>query len=275
MQLGELSWKEAAEQTDKVVVVPLGAHEQHGHHLPLLTDAMIGGEIVARADAELGEAALFAPMLWLGCSPHHLEFPGTLSVSSLTYITVIEEIADSLIGGGFRRILFFNSHAGNITPVSAAIARVQLRHASDKPDLWLLSSSWFSLAGGAIRKIEGLEQTKISHACEWETSQIMATHPHLVGDERPAARYNLEVEGAPSKFYDADYSGGGRVEVARRIDQASASGAFGWPEKAAPEKGEKLFEVAARELVALVREFAQWPATANPQLSDGAPVARE
>ena len=272
MQLGEHSWKKASALTDKIVVVPLGSMEQHGHHLPLLTDSMIGGEIVARAHAELKDEALFLPMLWLGCSPHHLEFAGTVSVSSGVYISMIEQIAESLIGGGFRRILFFNAHAGNSTPTSVAMSNVQLRRATELPDLWMLSASWFSLAGGAIRKLEGFEQTKISHACEWETSQIMAIRPDLVGDERPAARFSLEVEGTgePSKFFCADFSSGSRVEVARRIDQSTPTGALGWPELATPEKGERLYDAAAQELVALVREFAQWPNQADVKVSDGA-----
>ncbi len=274
MQLSKSSWKNAGEQTGKIVIVPLGSQEQHGHHLPLGTDAMIGAEIAGRAEADLGEEVWFTPMLWLGCSPHHLKFAGTISVSSQTYVSMIEDVAHSLIEGGFRRILFFNAHAGNITPVSIAIANVQLRYADAHPDLWLLSASWFSLAAGAIRQLEGFRQTKISHACEWETSQIMVTHPDLVSDERPAARYSLQVEGkdgnqSSSQFFVPDYSGGSRVEVARRIDQASPTGAFGWPELATPEKGEQLFEAAARELVALAREFALWPERATPQVSDG------
>jgi creatinine amidohydrolase len=259
MQLGERNWKEAAALTDKIVVVPLGAHEQHGHHLPLLTDAMIGGEIVRRAADELQSEALFAPMLWLGHSPHHLEFPGTLSVSSETYIHIIEDVAESLIRGGFRRILFFNAHAGNMTPASIALGNVQMRHAAKYPDLWLLFASWFTLAAPAIAEAGIFKQDKISHACEWETSQILAIHPELVQEDRPAARFSLLADGVPSRFFHADYSGWGRVDVARRIEQNSLTGAFGWPELASVEKGEKLFELASRELVGLVREFTNWP----------------
>lgn len=266
MLLGEKTWVEAAELTERIVVVPIGSQEQHGHHLPLLTDSIIGSEIVSRAQAELGGEAVFLPMLWLGCSPHHLEFPGTVSVSSDTYIRVIEDIAESLIRGGFRRILFFNAHAGNMTPVSIAIGNVQLRHATSLPNLWLLSASWFVLAARAIQNIEGLTQTKISHACEWETSQIQAVRPDLVKDERPAARFTFEVDGQPSGFYSADYSSLGRVEVARRIEQNSPTGAFGWPELASVEKGEQLYEAAANELVALIREFSAWPAEVNAEI---------
>lgn len=269
MQLGEANWKDVAGQTDKVVVIPLGSHEQHGHHLPLLTDSFIGSEIVRRADAQLGEEAFFLPTLWLGCSPHHLEFPGTVSVSSDTYIRIIEDVANSLIGGGFRRLLFFNSHAGNAIPTSVAISNVNLRHATDKPNLWLLSSNWFTLASEAIRALEGFKQTKISHACEWETSQILSIRPDLVQNERPAARFEMSVGTEPSRFFNADYSGQSRVEVAHRIDQNSPTGAFGWPELATVEKGEALFDAAARELVSLVREFTNWPHTITPQVSSG------
>ncbi len=273
MQLGECNWQEAAAATDKIVVVPLGAHEQHGHHLPLLTDAMIGSEIVRRAAAKLESEALFAPMLWLGHSPHHLEFPGTLSASSETYIRVIEDVIESLIRGGFRRILFFNAHAGNMTPASIALGNVQMRRAADFPDLWLLFASWFTLAAPAIAELDIFKQGKISHACEWETSQILALHPELVQAERPAARFSLLVNGEPSRFFHADYSGWGRVDVARRIEQNSPTGAFGWPELASVEKGEKLFELASRELVDLVREFTAWPAQLQPEVTGSTPKA--
>lgn len=270
MQLGELSWKEAAQQTDKIVVIPLGSHEQHGHHLPLLTDSLIGSEIVQRAAQELHAEVLFLPMLWLGHSPHHLEFSGTVSVSSDTYIRMIEDVAESLIRGGFRRLLFFNAHAGNMTPASIALGNMQMRYASTHPDLWLVFSSWFTLAAEAIAQAGGFRQSKISHACEWETSQILASSPHLVGEEREAARSSLMVDGEASRFFHADYSKSGRVEVARRIDQSSPSGAFGWPELANIEKGERLYKIATEELIAFLREFAMWPEKTVPQMENNA-----
>lgn len=267
MLLGELSWKDAAERTDKIVIVPTGAHEQHGHHLPLMTDSMIGEEILRRVQEALNETALFLPMLWLGHSPHHLQFPGTVSISNDTYIRVIEDIAESLIQGGFRRILFFNSHAGNMTPTGAALGNVQVRHAQTHPDLWMLSTSWFALAAAAITATGQFKQTKISHACEWETSQILATRPELVKDERPTMRSSMMVGDSPSKFFSADYSKWDSVAVARTIEQNSSSGAFGWPELATSEKGDVLYDLAARELIELVREFKEWPEQFTPEMS--------
>jgi creatinine amidohydrolase len=266
MNMGELNWREAQNAGEKIVVVPLGSLEQHGHHLPLLTDSLIGGEIIARAQKQLGEVALFLPMLWLGHSPHHLAFPGSVSLQSKTYIAVLEDVLDSLIAAGFRRILGFNSHGGNMAPASVAWSNVQMRHAPNHPDLWLGVTSWFSLLRAEDVASLGLAQSRISHACEWETSQIAAIAPQLVGDERPAAHHDIG-----SAFWSSDYSWTGRIEIARRIEQSSASGAFGFPELATPEKGEALLNLAAHELIALVREMATWPTV----LPVGAPGPQE
>ena len=268
MKLGEQNWKDASGMTEKIVIVPTGAHEQHGHHLPLLTDSMIGEEIIKRAETQLNDSALILPMLWLGHSPHHLQFPGTVSVSSDTYIRVIEDITESLIGGGFRRIIFFNSHAGNMTPTSVALGNLQIKYAQTHPDAWLVSTSWFALAAGAIKASGKFKQSKISHACEWETSQIMAAHPELVKDERPAVNTLMEINGEPSRFFTADYSKGDSIGVAKTIDQCSPTGAFGWPYEASVEKGNLLFDLAAKELVALVSEFAQWPEQFIPKVTE-------
>lgn len=267
MKLGEQNWKDASEMTDKIVIIPTGAHEQHGHHLPLLTDAMIGEEIIKRAEAELQDSALILPMLWLGHSPHHLQFPGTVSVSSETYIRIIQDITESLIGGGFRRLIFFNSHAGNMTPTSVALGNLQIKYAQTHPDAWLVSTSWFALAAEAIRATGKLKQSKISHACEWETSQIMAAHPELVQEERPAVNTLMEVNGEPSQFFTADYSKSDGIGVARTIDQCSPTGAFGWPNEASVEKGNLIFDIAAKGLVSLVKEFAQWPEEFTPTVT--------
>src|SRR5262249_17364568 len=82
MYYGEQTSNAIPNPTSKVVVVPIGSLEQHGHPLPLLTDSLIGGEITRRAEAEVGDLALFLPMLWAGASDHHLGLPGAVSISN-------------------------------------------------------------------------------------------------------------------------------------------------------------------------------------------------
>lgn len=250
VHLGEQSWKAAKELQHRAVVLPIGACEQHGHHLPLLTDAIIGQEIARRSELELGDEALFLPMLWVGSSHHHLSFPGTVSISARTYTNVLIDMLESLIEGGFRRMVFLNSHSGNSTPARMAINEVQIKYRRQMPDLWLAFVNWFELVSAP----DDWRQKKIIHACEWETSTIQAVRPDLVNEaDMPATLRDIG-----SKFYKPDYSAPGKADIARTIEQNSPSGAFGYPEAAAPEKGEILYEQAAREFAAFVREFSQY-----------------
>ena len=256
MQLGQQTWPDAKNLADRVVVLPLGSLEQHGHHLPLLTDTLIGTEIARRAEAELGEATLFLPPLWVGASDHHRAFPGTVSVSNEVYVRLLIDILESLIvSGGFRRILLLNAHGGNIVPARMAVYDVQLRHKKDKPDLWLAAGTWWLLAAPQIAAIENIAQESVSHACEMETSMILRLRPELVKQEA-AQGANIAFESA---FYVPDFSAPSRVDVARAFDQLSKTGAFGHPETASIEKGEALFAAAVEQVVAFVRELAAWP----------------
>jgi creatinine amidohydrolase len=256
MQFGEMNWRQAGEATGRVVVVPLGSLEQHGWHLPLLTDAMIGSEIARRSEAELGDEALFLPTLWLGASDHHRSFSGTVSVATTTYARVLYELVDSLIGSGFRRIFLLNAHAGNVNPARVALTDLQIRYRRELPDLYLAFASWFDLARVQVAAVPGLSQTQVSHACEWETGAILATRPDLVGDERPATRRAFD-----SAFWCPDFRQPSRVDVARTLEQSSPTGALGYPERATAESGEAILRAATAEVVAFVREFATWPPT--------------
>ncbi len=253
MYYGEQQWTQTADQTGRVVVVPLGSLEQHGHHLPMLTDSMIGAEIARRAEAELGDIALFTPMLWIGASDHHLGFKGTLSLGNDLYISVLVDILENLIGAGYRRILLLNSHGGNITPGRMAMYDVQLRHL-EKTDLWISLATWFTIAAEQIAALDVLDQKAVTHACELETSMILHLRPELV-DLKAARGTTIPFDSA---FYVPDFAAPGRVDVARSFDQLSITGAFGHPEAATAEKGALLFETAVREVVAFVQEFAAW-----------------
>lgn len=201
MHLGERNWTEIAPLTDRVVVVPLGSLEQHGHHLPLLTDTMIGTEIARRAEAELGAQALFLPTLWVGASDHHRAFSGTVSISNDVYVRVLVDMMESLIESGFRRIFLLNAHGGNITPGRMAIYDVQLRH-RDKPELWLAFSSWWTIAAAQVAALTNVQQEMVTHACEQESSMILCLRPELVRQEA-AHGANISFESA---FYCPDFS---------------------------------------------------------------------
>src|SRR6187399_2498658 len=107
MELLELTWpKVKALSPDTPVVIPIAALEQHGHHMPVFTDSMLLGEVVRRAAEALGNRALFAPLMWLGNSHHHIDFPGTVSASPRLYLDLLIDLAECFLAHGFRRIVF-------------------------------------------------------------------------------------------------------------------------------------------------------------------------
>ncbi len=253
MQYGERRWPEIPDLTDKVVVLPLGSLEQHGPHLPLLTDSLICSEILRQAQAQLDDLALFLPLTWVGVSEHHTRFPGTVSVSQGTYVAMLEDILESLIGSGFKRLLLLNAHGGNTVPGKAALYNVQIRH-RDERDLWLVFATWYELAAPQIAALSGLEQDHVTHACELETSMVLRLCPEWV-DLEAARGANVPFESA---FYAPDARRPSRVTVPRPMEHVTATGAYGHPELATADKGEALFDAVVGEVVACIREVAGW-----------------
>ena len=122
IELDKLTWPEVQAELEggrDTVVIAFGATEQHGPHLPLSTDALLGDHL-ARLIADRLDAFV-APTVRIGCSEHHLEFPGTLSVSESTFQLVVADIARSFARGGFRRVVLLPTHGGNFGPLAAAL----------------------------------------------------------------------------------------------------------------------------------------------------------
>lgn len=257
MKYGELKRTdiEKMDKTDKVVLVPLGSLEQHGQHLPLLTDSLLGGEVAARVEAALPETVLLLPMLWLGSSHHHVKFPGTISLPSDLYINVVVEICESLLRSGFRRIFLQISHGGNEVPCQEVIYRMMLAN-REREDFWIASAGYWAITGEAIR-IPEMETERITHACEYETSMVLALRADLV-DVQQAVGKTIWLE---SNYYHPDLTTRrtNKVNVSLPFEQMTSTGAIGRPERGTAEKGEKLFGVISDRVIDFVREFSGWP----------------
>ncbi|MGH9361656.1 MAG: creatininase family protein, partial [Thermoanaerobaculia bacterium] len=169
MQLAELTWRAVASLSrDTPVVFPVAALEQHGGHLPLYTDSFLLGEIVRRTAERFADRVLFAPLLWLGNSDHHLDFPGTLSAPPRAYLDVLDGLLENFIRHGFKRLVVLNGHGGNDVPGRQAVFEVRQRH-RDRQDLLLLCATYWHFAEPRAAAA-GLAQRHMGHACEWETS---------------------------------------------------------------------------------------------------------
>src|SRR3982751_4287816 len=143
MELPDLTWPPVAPLPRTTpVVFPVAALEQHGRHLPLFTDSMLLGAIIRRASQRLDGRVLFAPLMWLGNSDHHLDFPGTLSAPPRTYLDLLGGLMENFIQHGFRRIVFVNGHGGNEVPGRQAVFEVRQRH-RERSDLLLLFATYW------------------------------------------------------------------------------------------------------------------------------------
>ena len=245
MDLIELAWPQvSALSKDIPVVIPIAALEQHGHHLPLFTDSLLLGEVLRRMKHSLADRVLFAPLMWLGNSDHHLDFPGTLSAAPRTYLDLLNGLAENFLKHGFRRLIFLNGHGGNDVPGRQVIFELRQRH-RERDDLLLLLATYWSLGAKPWEADPSIQQREMGHACEWETSMILRLNPSLVGAYR---------EAAPVEF-------GQGFEPATRgwvTQDRTAPGHIGSPSLASAEKGETLFRVFAADAVALLERVIRW-----------------
>src|SRR5438093_3274245 len=167
MQLTDLNWPQVqALSKDTPVVFPVAALEQHGHHMPLFTDSLLLGEIIRRAAEKMRERALFAPLMWLGNSDHHLDFPGTLSAAPRSYLDLLNGLLENFIQHGFRRLVFINGHGGNDVPGKQVVFETRQRH-RERKDLLLLFATYWHLGGKPHLTNKSLCQQEMGHACEW------------------------------------------------------------------------------------------------------------
>ena len=186
LALDKRTWPEVQQEIAAgrdTVVMALGAFEQHGPHLPLATDAWLGDHLAWAVADHLD--AFVAPTLTVGCSGHHLGFPGTLSLSPTTFGQVIRELLGAFAEGGFRRVVLLPSHGGNFSPLAAALEGFR------REDLRVVAVT--DLAAMLAIPEQGAQEFGVPvsagglHAGEWETSLMLAARPDVVREDRLAA----------------------------------------------------------------------------------------
>lgn len=245
MQLAEMTWQQVdALNRDIPVVLPIAAVEQHGHHLPVFTDSYLLGEVIRRVAGQHAGSALFCPLLWLGNSDHHLDFPGTVSARPRAYLDLLDSLAGNWIAHGFKRLVFINGHGGNDVPGKQAVFELRQKHRA-RGDLLLLLMTYWDVGTGASQNPAGLAQDAMGHACEWETSMMLALHPELVGDYRAARDVDPGNAFLPAS----------RGWITR---DRSVTGHIGSPREASAGKGERLFAKFSSEVSAMLQRAVDW-----------------
>jgi creatinine amidohydrolase len=242
-----------------VAVLPLGATEQHGPHLPLGVDSTLVDGIVAAAlpllPAEL--PVLFLPSQAIGLSPEHASFPGTLTLSAETLIRLWREIGAGVARAGMRKLVFFNAHGGHTGAMEIVARELRAAHG-----LIVYSASWFNLPLGEAGAQFSPEEHRFGvHAGDMETSMMLALAPAQV-DMQAARDF-----GSSSRQRAADYPLLGNGKSARlgwALEVFYPEGSAGNAAAASAEMGRAVFEAAARQLALLLAAVSRLPlATAH------------
>ncbi|MCB0111251.1 MAG: creatininase family protein [Caldilineaceae bacterium] len=251
----EMTWSECHEamKAGKVAVLPVATYEDHGHHLPIDVDVVLATEICERAVARIPDEAVLIPAVTHGYSPHHMDFPGTITIRWDTFINYVKDVCLSLAHHGFTRILIVNGHGSNTAPLEMA-ARLTVVETEGRC-LCANVNHW------GVRKLR--EEAKsirttgfggTSHAGEYETSLYLALRPGLAQMDKAVHESSPLPPSFQTDLLAGKRADGSIASVMPFWSAMTESGVRGDATVATVEKGERFLEAAIEGLIELVRE---------------------
>jgi creatinine amidohydrolase len=255
-----MTWPQVADRLEDgvdAVLIPIGTTEQHGPHMPLDTDCVIARSLSMRA-ADLAEdeglSVLVAPTLNVTLSWYHMQFPGSMRLSTTTFLHVFREVCDSLVHHGFENLIAVNGHGGNIAALTVAI-----NHYFETTGRRVFLVQWWDLASDVLAEVEG----PLIHAEEAETSLALALGQTVHEDRATRDAYD---RGAAVRDAGLPWTSFGRYELRARgpgvivpmdmLRDITASGVVGDATKARVETGEKMLSVLIPRIVQVCKELA-------------------
>jgi len=237
-----------------VAVLPLGATEQHGPHLPLGVDTVLADGIVTAALPLLPAKlpVLFLPTQQIGLSPEHARFAGTLTLSAETLIRMWNEIGAGVARAGVKKLVLFNAHGGHVGAMDIVARELRAAHG-----LIVYSVSWFNLPLGDAGAQFGADEHRFGvHAGDIETSMMLALAPQQV---RMGEAKNFR---STSEQRAADYAilGNGKsAKLGWAMEDYNPQGAAGNAAAATGVRGQAVIDAAAEQLALLLAEVSRLP----------------
>jgi creatinine amidohydrolase len=230
-----------------VILAPIAACEQHSDHLPTFTDTILVTGVAEGVEQRLPQQVLLLPTLWFGASAHHLRFGGTLSAEVDTHISMLCDLLVPLVEDGYQRVLVLNGHGGNIDTMQVALRRLQPRYRNRI----LSAASYWDLAAKELAALAEGPRKNMGHACELETSMVMALRPDLVRRD--------QIKDDPPND-DPVLRG---LYLAEDMRQRTDHGAVGYPERASAEKGRAFLNAAIGRTAEVVAALLSRPREEN------------
>jgi creatinine amidohydrolase len=226
-----------------LVLAPIAACEQHSLHLPTFTDTVLVTAVAEGVEQRMPQEVLLLPTQWMGASSHHLRFGATLSMEVDTHITMICDLLVPLLEDGYQRLLVLNGHGGNIDTMHVALRRLQPRYRNRV----LSAASYWELAEKELAALAEGPRKSMGHACEFETSMVLALRPELVRrdqvkDDPPGDDPVLRGLYLPEDMY-----------------QRTDHGSVGYAERATAEKGRAFLNAAITRTAEVVGQLLRRP----------------
>jgi len=238
-----------------VAVLPLGATEQHGPHLPLSVDTVLVEGVVKAALTHLSDVdpVLVLPTQTLGLSTEHTAFAGTLHLSPQTLIKVWCDIGASVARTGVKKLLMFNAHGGNVGLMDVVARELRAQHG-----LIVYSSNWYNLPldASVMDQFSAEEHRFGIHAGAIETSMMLALTPDLVN--MSAAQNFASTSQDRAKRYSI-LGNGKSAKLGWHMQDYNPHGAAGDAAAATAAKGEALVRSAGEQLALLLKELVTLP----------------
>tara|TARA_Y100000815_G_C13296625_1_gene482947 strand:+ start:191 stop:946 length:756 start_codon:yes stop_codon:yes gene_type:complete len=219
-------------QNRPVAVLPTGAVEQHGPHLPMGLDIWLASAVALAACEDLEEVRVCEPFAY-GSSQHHRAFPGTMSLSPQTFIAVLVDLCKCLWEDGFLPVIL-NGHGGNRAAIQVAITTL------GRDEVVSAGFSYFDLLADAASQALPDYSGGTGHACALETSLMMHVIPESVREAL------IPAGGTPQSWPDPHLYAGSAVTVWRPFERIRENGVIGTPSEASPQAGAVLFAEAVR-----------------------------
>lgn len=246
-----------------VAVVPLGALEQHGPHLPMGTDYFAVRSIAERVEAGLPDDVLLVPAVWMGHSDHHLAI-GAISADVQTYMGMISSIVRSLVKFGVRKILLLSGHGRNDIPAKTAMLALKNEY-RDIEDLFVLFAQYWQFDQAVIdeetkepfRAESGARLGSVGHASDTETSLILYLEPTCVDMEQAKL-----CAGGPRSVVDSVQNSRARkghpVYMTTDALEWSPHGVNGTPAGGTEDAGRRIVDGVVVKIEGFLKEFLAW-----------------
>jgi creatinine amidohydrolase len=257
--LSDVSWaakpypeiRRIAAESGSVLIVPVGSLEQHGHHLPTVTDTALADSVANLGAERVADRVpvLVTPVQWVGHSPMHLDsFGGTLSLPLEGLIGALEGIGRTGIDNGFDALVLLNGHGANGPAIDGAVSKLGAAF----PSTEVLGLTYYHLVSEFADEVRESDVGGMSHGGELETSLMLYLYPDLVREDEIG---EWERRDMPYRHAAPDMTESGQINVYRSSDRYSESGVEGDPSVASAVTGEKIYDRLGDELEALLEDL--------------------